>query len=102
MKPANKQLKVMENFDWHSFVEESKKYTASEVISEFMANEIRATELFTHKPLVIGGKIAKIYSVDDRDIISLEVGEDETSEKYLSIVLRKDKSYDKIQNDSVS
>jgi len=81
--------------------EESKNYTASEVITEFMANEIRATELFSKKPLVIGGKIAKIYSVDTRDIISLQVGDDETSEKYLSFLLRKDKSYDKIQNYSV-
>lgn len=86
-------------------VQSSKVYSASQIISEFMANEIRASELFYGKPLIIVGRIAKIYNVDSRDIISLQVGEDESSEKYLSVVIsnidKKDMHYDKIQNYSV-
>jgi hypothetical protein len=86
-------------------VQSSKVYTPSQIISEFMANEIRASELFYGKPLVIVGRIAKIYSVDSRDVISLQVGEDESSETYLSIVIanidKRDMKYDKIQNYSV-
>ena len=83
-------------------VQASKVYSSSQVISEFTANEIRATELFSNKPLVIGGRIAKIYNVDSYNMISLQVGEDENSDKYLSIALTsKDKSFDKIQNYSV-
>jgi len=83
-------------------VQASKVYSSSQVISEFMSNEIRATELFSNKPLVIGGRIAKIYNVDSLNIISLQVGDDETSDKYLSIAINnKDLSYDKIQNYSV-
>ena len=83
-------------------VQASKVYSSSQVISEFMANEIRATELFSNKPLVIGGRIAKIYNIDSYNMISLQVGDDETSDKYLSIALTsKDKSYDNIQNYSV-
>lgn len=83
-------------------VQSSKVYTPSQIISEFMANEIRASELFYGKPLVIVGRIAKIYNVDSLDIISLQVGEDESSEKYLSVSINNElKGYDKIQNYSV-
>jgi hypothetical protein len=83
-------------------VQASKVYSSSQVISEFMANEIRATELFDFKSLVIGGRIAKIYNVDSVNIISLQVGEDEASDKYLSFAVRSGyKSFDKIQNYSV-
>jgi len=86
-------------------VQASKVYSSSQVISEFTANEIRATELFDNKSLVIGGRIAKIYNVDSLkkyNIISLQVGEDETSDKYLSFAVSSGyKSFDKIQNYSV-
>lgn len=87
-------------------ISDSKVYSASEIISEFMSNEIRATELFSNKPILIKGRIAKIYKYETHNIVALQVGDDETASKYLSVSIfkpnrLKEFSYDKIENYSV-
>jgi hypothetical protein len=87
-------------------ISDSKVYSASEIISEFMSNEIRATELFSNKPILIKGRIAKIYKFETHNIVALQVGDDETASKYLSVSIfkpdrLKEFNYDKIENYSV-
>lgn len=87
-------------------ISRSEVYSASEIISEFMSNEIRATKLFYGKPILIKGRIAKIYKFETQNIIALQVGEDETSNNFLSVSIFKpnrikELNFDKIENYSV-
>jgi hypothetical protein len=87
-------------------ISRSEVYSASEIISEFMSNEIRATKLFYGKPILIKGRIAKIYKFETQNIIALQVGEDEISNNFLSVSIfkpnrDKELNFDKIENYSV-
>lgn len=106
----DKNLKVSEQLlNELSKVLSVKIYSSDEIISEFMANEIRAEKLFKNdEGFIIKGRITRIFKIGDKmqsTCVALQVGDDESAKRYLHIntldIKDKKIKFDNIENYSV-
>ena len=94
----NKNLKISNDIARELVIVNTKKvYSADEVISEFMANEVRAINTFKEL-FIIKGRIAKIFKLGEKNFLALSVSEDDEAQNFLYVHIQDTHMYQSVHN----
>jgi hypothetical protein len=94
----DKNLKLPNDIARELVVVNTKKvYSADEVISEFMANEVRAINTFK-EIFILKGRIEKIFKLGEKNFLALRVSEDDEAQNFLYVHIHDTHMYKSVHN----